>query len=532
MLKILLKKQLGEIFRSWFYNEKKGKSRSVASTLMLIILFVLLVFGLVGGMFSIVAIALCKPLFAADMGWLYFTILGLIAIFLGVFGSVFNTFSALYLSKDNDLLLSMPIPVRSIIASRLLSVYLMGLMYSSIVMLPAIIVYWITAPCGISGFFGSLILELIISVLILVLSCILGWVVAKISLKLKNKSFITVFISLVFFAAYYFVYYKAQNIIMSISANAAIYGEKIKGSAYPLFLFGCVGTGNITAMLIFLFASVLVFVLTFKILSKNFIHIATSSSDTVAVKKSYRKNAVRVKSTFGALLGKEFHRLTSSANYMLNCALGTLIIPVCGVLLLIKGKLLIDVLDSQLGSGAIFVIASAVLSILSSMNITAAPSVSLEGKSIWILQSLPVNTMQILKAKLFVHLILTGIPEIFSIICIAFVLPFDAINFVFLALSVMAYVLFSGLFDLYIGLKTANVNWTNEMTPIKQSSASLIAIFGSWGYCIAIAAIYFAVGHTIGTTLYLLIFTLLPLLLSAILYRWIRKRGVTVFSAL
>ena len=62
--------------------------------------------------------------------------MGLLAVLLGAFGSVFNTYSGLYLSKDNDLLLSMPIPVRSIMVSRLLGVYLMGLMYSGVVMLP------------------------------------------------------------------------------------------------------------------------------------------------------------------------------------------------------------------------------------------------------------------------------------------------------------------------------------------------------------------------------------------------------------
>ena len=35
-------------------------------------------------------------------------LMGLLAVFLGAFGSVFNTYSGLYLAKDNDLLLSMP----------------------------------------------------------------------------------------------------------------------------------------------------------------------------------------------------------------------------------------------------------------------------------------------------------------------------------------------------------------------------------------------------------------------------------------
>ena len=82
------------------------------------------------------------------MEWLYFTIMAMVAIVLGAFGSVFNTYSSLYLAKDNDLLLSMPIPVRTILLSRLLSVYLMGLLYSGVVLLPAMIVYWVTVSAA------------------------------------------------------------------------------------------------------------------------------------------------------------------------------------------------------------------------------------------------------------------------------------------------------------------------------------------------------------------------------------------------
>ena len=40
----------------------------------------------------------------------------------------------------------------------------------------------------------------------------------------------------------------------------------------------------------------------------------------------------------------------------------------------------------------------------------AAPSVSLEGKSLWLLQSLPVTPWQVLRAKLSVQLLLTSAP--------------------------------------------------------------------------------------------------------------------------
>lgn len=125
MLKTLVKKQLMEIFRSYFYNAKTNKKRSTAGIIAYILLFAALMIGL-GGMFTGLSVSLCVPLAQAGMGWLYFALMSLLAIFLGAFGSVFNTYSGLYFAKDNDLLLSLPIPVRTLMASRLLTVYLMG----------------------------------------------------------------------------------------------------------------------------------------------------------------------------------------------------------------------------------------------------------------------------------------------------------------------------------------------------------------------------------------------------------------------
>ena len=219
-------------------------------TIAYIVMFVLLMVGVLGGMFAVLANVMCGQLAEMGLDWLYFVIMGMMAVFLGAFGSVFNTYSGLYLAKDNDLLLSMPIPVRIIMASRLLNVYLLGLMYSGIVILPVIIVYWCTVPLTAGMSLGGVVLLIVISLFVLALSCVLGWVVAKISLKLKTKSFITVLVSLVFFGLYYFVCFRSQALIGSLLLNAASVGDKIKGSVYPLYLFGRVGCGDGVAMLI------------------------------------------------------------------------------------------------------------------------------------------------------------------------------------------------------------------------------------------------------------------------------------------
>jgi hypothetical protein len=52
MVKLLLKKQLSEIFRSYFYNAKQGKARSRVSTVGYFAFFAVLMVGVLGGMFS------------------------------------------------------------------------------------------------------------------------------------------------------------------------------------------------------------------------------------------------------------------------------------------------------------------------------------------------------------------------------------------------------------------------------------------------------------------------------------------------
>ena len=331
--------------------------------------------GILGGMFALLSCALCGAFVAVGMGWMYFCLMGLLAILLGAFGSVFNTYSGLYLSKDNDLLLSMPIPVRSIMVSRLLGVYLMGLMYSAVVILPAIIVYWVTAPLTPSIVIGSLLFVLLISVLVLILSCVLGWVVAKISLKLKNKSIMAALIALVALGAYYFFYFKAQSMIEDLVTNALVYGMKVKGAAYSLYLFGRYAEGGWVAIVVFTAAVAVLFALLWYVLSRSFLGIVTSTGKTA--RREYKEKTVQRQSVSRALLGKELGRFLSSANYMLNCGLGTLLLPVGGIALLVKGSMAAELLDELLARpGCTSLLLCTGICMVAAMNDMAAPSVS------------------------------------------------------------------------------------------------------------------------------------------------------------
>lgn len=532
MLKTLLKKQLSEIFRGYFYDSKKNKARSGGAVAACFTLFVVLMVGLLGGMFAFLALALCAPLTQAGAGWLYFTILGLLAVFLGVFGSVFNTYSGLYLAKDNDLLLSMPIPVRMIMLARLLGVYLMGLLYSGVVMVPALIVYFVVAPFRPAALFGAIWLLFLISVFVLTLSVALGYVVAKISLKLKNKSFITVLVSLLFFAGYYFLYFKAQALITGLIENIGQYSEKIRGAAYPLYLFGRTGEGDPIAVLAVSAVILGLFALVWVLISRSFLKIATATGKSE--KKKYKEGAVKQRGVSAALFRKEMGRFVSSPNYMLNCGLGGVFLLVLGVVLLIRGGTIAEMLNALSGESSGFapaLLAAAVLA-LTAMNDMAAPSVSLEGKTIWLAQSLPVTPWQVLRAKLSVQLALTGVPALLCLLCAAISRMMTAGEWPAFAALVLAGVLFQALFALTLGTKMPNLTWTSELTPIKQSAPVAISMLGGMFGSVALAGLYFVFGAKIGFAGYALIFTALLLAASVLLYRWLKKKGSAIFAAL
>lgn len=532
MLKTLIKKQLMEIFRMYLYDTKKNRSRSKGKILFSFILFGILMVVVLGGMFAGLAAASCAPLSELGMSWIYFMLFGLLSIFMGAFGSVFNTYSGLYLSKDNDFLLSLPIPVRTIMTARLTSVYLMGLMYSAVVSLPAVIVYLCVAPFTVSALIGGIVYVFMISLFVMVLSCALGWVVAKISLKLKNRSFITVFISLACIGLYYFFYYKAQEMIADLVANAAVYGTAIRANFQPLYVFGNAATGDWGSMALLSAFTLILFVVTSLALEKSFLSIATATGKTD--KAVYHEKRAKLRSVSGAMLSKEFRRFTSSPNYMLNCGLSALFLPIAAIAMILKGGALIDAVKMMFGgdASALPILLAAAICLVASMNDCAAPSVSLEGKNLWLAQSLPVSAWTSLRAKLRVQLIITLPGVALCGVSAAILCPGNVLERAMIVVFPIVFCVLTALIGLSVGLKTANVNWTNELMPVKQSLGVFIALFGSWLLSIAFGGLWFLAAGKMSGSAYMLIATLVALIPAVLLYRWLKIRGAKAFAEL
>lgn len=536
MLRVLIKKQIFQMYSSFFCNRKTGKKRSLLSTILVIFLYAVLMLGCMGGMFAYMGDSLCIPLHKVGMDWMYMTIFASIAMALGIFASVFNTFNSLYQAKDNDLLLSLPIEPKKIVLARLSGVYLLGTMFSGLVMIPGVLVYGIEAKPGVIPILFAIGLFFAVSLIILVFSCMLGWIVAKIAIKLKNRSFVTVLVSLVFIGLYYFVYFRASAVLNQVAVKSVLYGEKIKGVAYPLYFIGKAGAGDLSAFLVCLLLAVLLVWITIVVMSKSFLAIATNQGGTVKV--VYKRRKIKAKTVSQALFVKEMKRFTSSANYMLNCGLGTILILVAAGTMLIKGPaamvVLREVFQGEAFQGEpnlIPLLMCLGLCSMAGMNDITAPSITLEGKCIWIPQSLPVAAWQVLWAKLKVHLCLTIVPVVLCCIsAIIVVQPTRMIAVLMLALPVL-YVWFSACFGLVANLLFPNLNWTTEIAAVKQNMVVLLSMLVGMLLSIGTIILYFVwLGEFVSAEVYLGFYTLLLLVSDLGMIQWLRTKGSDRFK--
>ncbi|MBQ0084476.1 MAG: hypothetical protein KBS52_06925 [Clostridiales bacterium] len=539
MLKALVKKQFTETFRSYFVNNKTGKSRSKGG-----------IFGMFA-LFAFTMLTLCMVFFglSSTMGmlltvpgyeWLYFSLIGIISLLFGTFGSVFNTFASLYLAKDNELLLSMPIPQSKILFSRMTTVFGLSFLYGGVVWLPAVIYYIIFAASnGILNPLAvifSVLLLFIIPFFVTAITCALGWVIAAISVRIKNKSFLTVLISLLFFGAYYFVCIRSSSIITSVLNNSTAFGNAIKTWLNLAYQLGSAASGNIGSMLIFTAVTAAVFGLCFFILSKTFAKILTQKSgDKKAnVKKPAKASAHGSKN---ALLLREFKRFASSPNYMLNCGLGLVLILIFTVAAIIKRNALFAALAEMAGEGTdltkyiIIVIAFVFVSILSIGGI-ASPSVALEGKRIWIIKSLPVSTADILIAKERLHIIPNAVVAVPCSIALAIAMQGDAFTAVALAAFIFAFVRFSAIVCLLFGLKNPNLSWVSETTVIKQDINILVSMLVNWLSGVALCAGFFLLKNRIGVSDYFCLAFAATTIIGSLLKKLLLTKGVESFDNL
>jgi len=537
MLKALLKKQLYEILSvySGGNKQKKGgkKKKNISTPVLIAILavsFVSVAFAFYG-----MSLLFADSFIGEEYEWMYFAIMGIITVFVGTFGSVLTTYNTLYKAKDNELLLAMPVTPSALLFCRMVGVYISALVYCIVCWVPTVLCYVINGSASISVIIIDLLLLFILTLFVTILGCILGWIVAEASSRLSGNKVVTAVISaFAIFGIYYIIYFRLNSILTDIAENGAEIAAYFKKWLYPIYQLGLAGMGKFIPLIIFSAIVIILFSLVYLILSKTFFNLMTNNRGRKA--KKFRSDDIKRNSISGALLGRELKHFISSPAMLMNLGIGLLILPIGGILILVKSAAITEALSGFSEQIAVFprflpaIVIGGCLAVVS-MNAFSACSVSLEGNSLWILRSLPVDAREVFLAKEKMHIYLNIVPAVIFTVCAGIGLKINGLVSVLMCLPVIAYIILMSVLGLYINIRHPKFDWVNEAIPIKQGFATTICLFGGWGFSIVTMAVSGAL-CLVHPVLAVVVLTAAFIVIAYLIQKRIMKDGVEIFNTL
>lgn len=527
MFKTLLKKQLLEFFSGFFANSKKDKVKSKGSKIGFAILFAFLIVMFLFMFFSMALVF--SSMLSEEYSWLYFSVFAILATMFGIFGSVFLAYNTLYEAKDNDLLLSLPIKPSVILGARMSGLYISTLAFEAMVLIPSTVVSMIFSEFNPFALIFQLIGLFLLPLLSLAISCILGWIIAIFSSKIRNKGLISVIISVGFLAGYYFITLRTSVVFDYVINHADQLGQWIKGYFPPLYWFSAGCCGDILLFALFCLTVLVVFFAVYKVISFNFIKLSTSVKGIR--KKEYKAKNVRRLSAKTAFLKKEFLYFRSLPAYMLNCALGSLLLLIFAGVVVVKGTSLLESVGTiGFSEEQMPLFVTVILCFIASINNITSPSVSLEANNLWLLKSLPLEARDIFFAKIMLHIIVTGVPYTVAAVVCGFACGADVLFVLLSVLTGLAIITLCALTGLMVNLIFPKFDWVNETIPIKQSLSCFLSMFTGLFYCLFLIIPVFLSGASGHYSIYLLVATIVYALMSVALYFLIVKKGTKKFS--
>lgn len=163
------------------------------------------------------------------------------------------------------------------------------------------------------------------------------------------------------------------------------------------------------------------------------------------------------------------------------------------------------------------------------MNMVSGSAINMEGKSLWIVRSLPVTGWQILKAKWKLHMLITIIPETLCCIAAGIAFRINPLLVLLIFLFATGFCGFSAALGLTINLLRPNLNWTNETAAVKQNFGSMICLYAEWLILLLIAGVVYLwhkCMHRLPDTLWFLaIAAACLLLLCAGMLQYLKHKG-------
>ena len=525
MFKALLAAQLKSFFGS-FVKGKKDQKNSKGAKIALIVLFAVL-----GAyfMFSLFVVFSSFSLEAKESGQnaSVFTLGIMISMGFCLMGSIFTTKSQIFEAKDNELLLSMPIPENYIFLARIIVLSIFNYILELIVMLPCMIAYNMLIGIGPLGALYCLVIMIVSPLASLAISTVIAWLISLITSRLKNKNLVSSVLFVLVFGAY-------MLFTMTIGSTDSEVTSVDLAPFSKIFFFSyggiAIANENILYLLAFVGISLVPILIAYFALKCTFVSIITTKVE--GPKAEYKGNKEKSSSVFSALYKKEVRRLFSSSTYLLNSSMGCIMSVILAIAMIVTNPLesITGMEELNMGEGFFVVICAAISSFVGALNNITAPSISLEDKNLWILQMAPVSPRDVLMAKLLCHISIVAPFTLISSVLMGIAFRLDVIGVIMVALFAVIMVVFSGYLGLFLGLKFPIFGWDNEQVAVKTGFAVFGSIFGP----VLLNIITTIIGILLSPMPYLAVGVMMvpAIALTVLLHLYLVKRGVKDFEKL
>lgn len=514
----LVKVQLLGLFGINKKLNSKGKSGKGAITGVLSVLLIAACIVYVGYMYSEE-----YAVFLSAGGEIYKLVPLMISI-ASIISFVFSFYASgtvLYGYKDYQLLSAMPVKNREIVLSKLAYMYVSDLVFNLLIIVPSLFVYGSHGGEITAGFiFTTLALVLFSPLLMISFSVAIGALTAYFSSFFRKKYIAQIIIlgsvMIALFAFSLFSGYNAAeggNMFSAITRLYFVYAIAEAGMKNGLYvlLFAVINAGA--------FAAVTVAVcFTYKRMNTLVVSKRTL--------KNFRLKDSEAKGQFSALLSREAKRLFTCPIYVINSFVGVVMSVAFGVLYMIlmiifsRNGLDLSVTENF----TIFV--PAVFAFLFFMAPATACSVSLEGKTFWIIRTMPVDMKSVFNAKLVLSYLIYSIAALFSSLIVTLPLGYSAVTVLIVTFNALTAALFSSNLGLLFNLLLPKLEWENENEVIKRSAPTFLTVLAAFVF----AGLFVFVGAEVIKTsfpisIYLLFTGLFQLVCAFVVYIVVMENG-------
>jgi len=467
--------------------------------------------------------------FAIGQGLMMFNSIGILPALIMVIISlmvlittVFKVKGTIFGFRDYDMVMSLPVSTGGVVASRLILLYAINMLFVLIVMVPMIVTYGILAKPEVLFYVYSIIIMFFLPLVPIIVASFIGTLITYIASKFRHSNFVSILVSLIFLVAFIGFSFTMGNSGKELVNISKALTDQVN-SMYPLadMYTKAVIQYDFTSFIAFLAISIGAFLIYSILIGSLFKKINTTIM-TGRYKSNFKMGELKETSPFQALYRKELKRFFSSTLYVLNTGIGVVLLTIAAVALIFVN------LDKLMGIPEASVVLLKMVPVYVSfcvvMCFTSASSISLEGKSLWIIKSLPVEPKTIYFAKIAVNLTIVA-PVLFDVILIDIILHLGLVKGIIMLLVAILGAVFISIWGILVNLRFPNFNWTSEVTVIKQSAASMVSVFTGFILVgIQVGFIMLIPNYELGYLIYILLLAAVDFALYRILLTWGNKR--------